>query len=90
MIRSKLAAPVVGVALLASAAMPMVRAFAAGPAMPPATGQSAGERVAGQQSAPLVRSDLARNRQMTGAAMPEADAATGDAAGNRQGMARPR
>ena len=89
MIRSKLAAPVVGVALLVSAAMPMVRAFAAGPAMPLATEQSAG-----QQVAPLVRSDSAESQHLTGATMSKADAATGteatgDASGNRQGMARP-
>ena len=81
MIRSKLAAPVVGVALLASAAMPMVRAFAAEPAMQPTTVQSAG------QTAPLGTSDPAENQQMTGVAMPKADAATGDATENRQEIA---
>ena len=86
MIRSKLAAPVVGVALLASAAMPMVRAFAAEPAMQPATGDTATQQSAGQ-TAPLVRSDPAENQQMTGTAMPKADAATGDAAENRQEIA---
>ena len=91
MIRSKLAAPVVGVALLASAAMPMVRAFAAEPAMQPATGQSAGQQSAAPRSAgqttPLIKSDPAENQQMTGAAMPKADATAGDATENRQEIA---
>lgn len=72
MINPKLAAPFVAAALLATAAMPMVRAFAAEP--------TAGAQV----QAPLATTDPAENAAMTGTAMPKTDMPNGEAAEARQ------